>query len=279
MAVAFQLESRRDFGQGLIAARPGPARGGAGASVWGLSLRINRGAIISWTVGLLIVGTVFGLLSTTMIDVLGSNPAVGQVLARGATTYGALTFGLLITLINLLALMAAVYGVGIANRVHTEEVAYRIEPLLAGGLSRSRYLFSNVLVALFGPAVGLLMATAAIGLIAATANEAITLGALLQQGLLAIPALWLLIGVGLAAVGANPKLRLVAWLAIVATFGLTLLGPSFNLPTWALGISPLWHIPNLKSPDHEFGGLIVISLIAALLLVVSFAGFRRRDII
>ncbi len=276
--LAFQLQNRRDFGQGIIPARPGPATGAAVAHIWGFSIRLNRGAITSWTIGLVIVGGVFGLLSTTMIDVLETNSAVAQLLAGGAATYDALTFGLLITLINLLALMAAVYGVGIANRIHTEEVAHRVEPLLAGELSRSRYLLSNAAVALLSPAAALILATLVIGLIAAAADEPVTVGAVLHQGALAIPPLWLLIGIGLAAVGANPKVRLVAWVAIVATFGLTLLGPSFRLPDWALGISPLWHIPNLKSADPQFGGLVVISIIAALLLALAFVGFRRRDI-
>ncbi len=279
VVVAFQLQNRRDFGQGLIPSRLGPATGGAVAGIWGFTIRLNRGAIIWWTIGLLVVGGVFGLLSTTMIGLLETNPAIAQLLAGGSASYDALTFGLLITLINLLTLLAAVYGVGIVNRVYTEEVAYRVEPLLAGQLSRNRYLGSNAAVALLGPAAAMLLATVVIGIVAAAANEAVTVGAVIRQGLLAIPPLWLLIGIGLAAVGAKPKVRLVAWLAIVATFGLTLLGPSFRLPDWALGVSPLWHVPNLKSPDPHFGGLMWIVFFAALLLTVAFAGFRRRDII
>ncbi len=279
VAIGFRLQNIRDFGQGLIASRPGPGRGRLVASIWGLAIRLNRSAVITWTIGLTIIGAVFGSLSTTMIEVVETNPAVAHVLAAGATTKSELSFGLLITLINLVVIIAALYGIGIANRVYSEEVAFRVEPLLAGSLTRFKYLASNVVVALVGSAVAVMAAVFAMSLVAAPANDSVTVGALLLQGLVAIPALWLLVGVSLAAIGAKPKVRLIAWFGVVATFGLTLLGPSFNLPDWALGISPLWHIPNLKSSDPDFGGLIAISLIATALLVVSFVGFRRRDVL
>lgn len=276
--LAFVLQSRRDFGQGLITPKPGPARGGATANIWGLAVRLNRGAIVSWTIAFVILGLVFGLLATAMMDILESNPAIAVVLASGTATPETLAFGLLITLINLLVIIAAVYGVGVANRIYSEEVDYRVEPLLAGQVSRSGYFASNALIALLGPAVALMIGTLAIGLVAAPANDHIDVDSVLRQGLVEIPALWLLVGIALAAVGARPSVRLVAWLAIVAAFGLTILGPSLKLPEWILAISPLWHVPNVAATDASYFGVVVVSLIAAGLIAMGFLGFRRRDV-
>jgi ABC-2 type transport system permease protein len=278
IALAFVLQSRRDFGQGLITPKPGPEHGGFMANIWGLSLRINRGAIVSWTIAFVVLGLVFGMLSTAMMDILEDNPAIAAVLASGAATPQTLSFGLLITLINLLVIIAAVYGVGVANRIYAEEVEYRVEPLLAGAVGRSRYFASNVLIATFGPAIALMVGALAIGLVAASANESVSVDSVLQQGLAEIPALWLLVGIALATIGANPTLRLLAWLAIVATFGLTILGPSLELPDRILEISPLWHVPNVAAANPDYLGVFVVATIAAILIAIGFIGFRRRDI-
>lgn len=279
VGLAFILQSHRDFGQGLLTPNPGPSRGGAMANIWGLAVGINRSAIISWTIAFVILGLVFGLLATAMMDILETSPAIAQVLAAGAATPQTISFGLLITLINLLVIIAAVYGVAVTGRIYAEEVEYRVEPLLAGKVSRSEYLASNAVIAFLGPAVALMIGTLAIGLVAAPANESIDVDSVLQQGLVEIPALWLMVGIALAAIGAKPTLRLVAWLAIVATFGLTILGPSLELPDWILAISPLWHVPNVAATDPNDLGMAVVSAIAALLIAVGFIGFRRRDVL
>ena len=94
-----------------------------------------------------------------------------------------------------------------------------------------------------------------------------------------IPAVWALVGLALAAVGAAPRLRMVAWLGIVATFGLTILGPTFNTPEWALNFSPLHHIPNVVAPSPDWTGLAWVSGFAIAFLAIGFLGYRRRDIL
>jgi ABC-2 type transport system permease protein len=156
-----------------------------------------------------------------------------------------------------------------------EENDFRVEPLLGGALRRGTYLAANLIVAYIAPAVCLLVAATVIGILAA--HTGVAFGDVLAQGLVTIPAVWTLIAVAAAAVGARPALRLAGWLAIVATFGLTILGPTFKLPGWALSISPLHHVPNITA-SPSWTGLSLVSLVFVLLTAVSFAGFRRRDI-
>jgi ABC-2 type transport system permease protein len=82
-----------------------------------------------------------------------------------------------------------------------------------------------------------------------------------------------------AAVGAAPSKRVVGWMGIVATFGLTILGPTFKLPDWAMAASRLRHVPNMLAPTDDWTGLRWIAGAIAVLLTVGFIGYRRRDII
>ncbi|SDZ20402.1 hypothetical protein SAMN05444365_10744 [Micromonospora pattaloongensis] len=52
---------------------------------------------------------------------------------------------------------------------------------------------------------------------------------------------------------------LVKWLGVVAAFALTILGPLFRLWDWALGISPLRHVPNLTTTPGWSGLALVAS--------------------
>ena len=279
LMLAVTLLARRDFGMGLIPPSPGPARGGAVTSVWGLALRLHRGSIIAWTIAFGVLGIVFGNVSTTLGAVLSQNSGIAAALAGAAGGAVNLTFAFLLTLLNLLGIIAAVYGVQVGMRYYVEETELRAEPLLAGSLARSTLFASHAVIALAGPALALLWGALVIGVTASAAGAPIEIGDVVRQALVEIPAVWVLIGLCLALVGAGPAVRMASWLGVVATFALTILGPLFKLPTWMLGISPLWHVPTIGAPESGDVELLALALIAAALITVGFAGYRRRDVL
>lgn len=277
--VAFVLQARRDFGQGLISPRPGPGTAGMAGNIWGFALKLNRGSLITWLIAFAGLGLLFGNLATSIGDIIADNPAMAQVLASGAAGSSELTFAFLVTILQIIAIIAAVMGVQVILRIYAEEVDYRVEPLLATPLRRQTYLASNAVLALVGTGVALLLAGLCLGLVAHARDHAISVGDVLQQSLATIPAVWVLVGLAIAAVGAAPTRRIIAWLGIVATFGLTILGPTFNLPDWLLDVSPLRHVPNVTAASADWAGLGWLTLVAAAFLAVGFVGFRRRDVI
>jgi ABC-2 type transport system permease protein len=277
--IAFLLQARRDFGMGLLPPRPGPARGGWVAHPWGLTLRLNLGAIVSWTVAFVALGFVFGVLATSVGEVLTANPAIAQALAAGAVSQGGLAFAFLVTILSLVGIIAGVYGVQIVMRVYAEENADRVDPLLAGSLSRPRYLAATVLIAFVGPAIAMVVGGVIIGTVAAASEPNIVASDVIRQSIATVPAVWTLTALSIAVVGAEPRVRLIGWLGLVASFALTILGPLFKLWDWILGISPFWHVPNVTLPEPDWSGLLWLGLVTVVLTAVGFAGFRRRDII
>lgn len=277
-AAAFALHARRDFGMGLIPPRPGPARGARMTNPWGLAVRLNRGALVAWLVAFVVLGVVFGVLATSIGEVFAENPTIAGALGQGQVTKEGLLFAFLVTILSLVGIIAAVFGVGLVMRTYTEEAAWRADPLLAGSLDRRRYLASNAVVALVGPALAMLIAGAEIGLVAASREPAIVASDVFRQAVVTIPAVWVLVGLALAAVGAHPSRRLVGWVAVVVTFALTILGPIFKLDDWVLGISPMWHVPDVTASSVDWTGLGWLILIVAVFTAVGFRGYRRRDI-
>lgn len=277
--VAFVLQRHRDFGQGLVATRPGPAEAGLAGNVWGLALTLHRGTMIAWLIAFAGLGLLFGTLATSIGDLVAENPAMAQILASGAATPADLTFAFLATILQIIAIIASIMGVQVVLRIYAEEIDHRVEPLLAGSLRRQTYLASNTVVALAGPALALLVAGTGLGLVVHAKDDTISFGRVLEQALVTIPAVWVLVALAVAAVGAAPRLRLIAWLGVVATFALTLLGPTFNLPDWQLDISPLRHVPNVAQASPDWSGLVWLSGFVVAFLAIGFVGFRRRDVL
>jgi ABC-2 type transport system permease protein len=275
---AFMLQGRRDFGQGMFATRPGPPGAGIAGNVWGLGFKLNRGSLISWLIAFAGLGLIFGTLASSIGDLVAKSPEMAKIIASGATDAAHLTFAFLVTILQIIAIIAAVMGVQIVLRVYAEEVDYRVEPLLAGSLRRRTYLASNAVIGLLGPGLALVVAGAGLGLVASAKDSRVSAANVVWQSLVTIPAMWTLVALALAAVGAAPKLRLVGWLGVVATFGLTILGPTFNLPSWALDISPLRHVPNVTAASPAWTGLVWLTGFIALFLATGFVGYRRRDI-
>ncbi len=275
--IAFVLQNRRDFGQGAIKPAPGPARG-RDRSTWRLALRINRGPIITWSIAFLILGVVFGYFTTSISDILGSDSAVQRILAAGAVTPDQLAAAFLVSILSLVGIITAVPGVQVMLKVRSEELEDRVEPIMATAVTRPRYYTSNVLLALGTSTLYLLIAGAIIGLLASSADIGISFGEAILQTVGTVPAVWTVVAVSVAVVGARPLMSLAAWAGVLASYGLTLLGPTFGLPDWALAISPFWHIPHVTVTDADFTGLIWISLFTLGFLVIGFVGFRRRDL-
>jgi ABC-2 type transport system permease protein len=277
LIVAFALQARRDFGQGALAPRPGPAHG-AVRSVGALAWRLGRASLVAWTVAFTFLGVVFGSLASSVPDLLAEDSGVAQVLAAGATTPDQLVGEFLVTILSLLGIIAAVSGVQVMLRVRAEELDDRVEPLLAGAVARTRFYAAHVLRALAGPTLAMLVGGTVVALLAGDAGLGVTVGDVLLQAVVIVPAVWTVVGVSVAVVGARPRLMVAAWAGVLVSFALTLLGPTFGLDDWALGISPFWHVPHVTAADVDWSGLGWVSLFTAGFVAIGLAGFRHRDL-
>ncbi|MGB8021944.1 MAG: hypothetical protein WCF04_12000 [Candidatus Nanopelagicales bacterium] len=277
IGVAFALQARRDFGQGAIPARPGPDRG-AVRGTGRLAVRLNRGPLITWTIAFAALGVVFGYFTTSVKDILSSDSAVQQILAAGAASGEALISAFLVTVLSLIGILAAIPGVQVMLKVRAEEMEDRVEPIMATAVPRPRYYASNVALALLAPSLYVLLAGTIVAVLASGANLGISFTDALRQAVATVPAVWTVVAISVAVVGARPIVSLAAWIGVLASFGLTLLGPTFGLDDWVLAISPYWHIPNTSTPDPDYTGLAWITLFTLAFLTAGFAGFRRRDL-
>jgi ABC-2 type transport system permease protein len=276
LAVALRLLARRDLGAGLIPSRAGPPGGSpALARPLGLALRLQRGALAGWGAGVILIGIAYGSLGQNVRELLDTSSQVEELLSRPGAGVVDSYFA---TACLVIALLGTGFAIQATLRLRGEETAGRAEPVLATALSRPRWAASVLAVALGGTTVVLALAGGgaglAYGLRGAGLDEVPRLaGAALVQA----PAAWVLGGFALALFGLAPRAAAAAWAPLVYCFTTAMLGPLLGLPGWMEDLSPYAHVPALPADDLAAGPLLVITAIAAALVALGLAGYRRRD--
>ncbi|MBB5868158.1 ABC-2 type transport system permease protein [Allocatelliglobosispora scoriae] len=280
VAVAFGLSARRDIGAGVLAPRLGPAQAGAGLRTpVALAWRLQRGALYAWTTGFVAFGLLVGGIAESAGDLLGDNAQLTEVMQRMGGT-SALSDVFLAGCMGIAGTIIAAYAISAALRLRTEEAALRSEPLLATRVSRLGWAGSHLVFALLGPVV----AMAAMGLAAGLTYGATTgdigheLPRSLAGALVQLPAVWLLAGLAVAALGFLPRLApAVAWVGLGICLLLGQLGAALQLGQALLDLSPFTHVPHIPGGTIAALPLVVLSVIAAGLIGAGLAGLRRRD--
>ncbi|RJO73502.1 ABC transporter permease [Nocardia panacis] len=279
VTAAYWLLQDRDTGSGLVAERPGPPRADAALSgPAGLAWRLQRGSLLGWAIGFLLYGLLMGGVVNSVGDML-SEGAVHDVVTRMGGT-DALKDAFITLAMGMLAIGSAAYSLSATMRLHEEESSERAEATLAGAVSRPRYAASHLGFALLGPALLLVIAAVAIGVMYGFADGdmagklAKTLGAALVQ----LPAVWVLTGVATAIYGLAPKYTQVAWGVLSLVLVIYFLGALNGLPQWVVDLVPFTHVPKVPGSALQVAPLLWLLAVAAALLGMGIVAFRRRDL-
>lgn len=279
-AVAYALLRRRDVGAGLIAERPGPPTASPALSgPFGLSWRLQRGALVASTVGICLYALLIGSVVHGIGDEIGGSDAIRDIVNRIGGSQ-ALEDSFVTIAFTMLAVGAAALAISSALRLHGEEVAQRGEAVLSGAVGKTRWAASHLVLAIAGPAVAMLAAGLVAGLAygAASGDVGGTLPGVLAAAVVQLPAIWMLAAVTVALFGLAPRFTPVAWGVLVAFVALYLLGSISGVPQWVLDLEPFTHTPKLPGAPFEFAPVAWLLLIDVALIAAGLVGLRRRDL-
>ena len=277
LAAAYALLERRDDGAGVIAPRPGPPIASPALTrPAGLAVRLLRGALLGWAVGLFLGGLSIGLTAEDADSFIGDSDEVNELFSQAA---GSLVDNYLAVSLLSMALIGTGFAIQAVLRMRSEETAGRLEPLLATALARPRWAAGYVAAS----AGGTVLILAASGLGAGIADAANTgdlarVPVLVGSSVAFAPAVWVLVGVAVALFGLLPRAVAAAWGALAACYLLAFLGPLLGLPDWVMDLSPFTHVPLFPAASFDIVPLLGLTAVAALFVAVGLAGFRRRNV-
>ena len=278
VAAAAALTVRRDLGAGLVAARPGPPA----AAPWlgnplGLAFRLQRGSLLGWGAGVLVIGMAYGWIGPTIDTFIGQNKALAEMFSAGGG--GSMTDSYFAASFRLMALFASGFAIQSAMRVRSEETSTRADLVLATPVSRRRFAASHLAVACAGSFAMLVVAGLATGLAYGVAGGSLQdVPRLFVAALVYAPAMWIMIGLVIALDGLVPRLVGVSWAILIACVLEGFLGAVIGIPRWLSDLSPFERVPQLPAASLTVLPLVVMSAVAAGLTLIGLIGLRRRDI-
>jgi len=276
VAAAATLAVRRDLGAGLVAARPGrPAAAPSLGHPLGLAVRLQRGSLLGWGAGVLVIGLAYGWIGPTVDTFIGQNKALAEVLAGAGG--GSLTDKYFAASFRIMALLATGFAIQSALRVRSEETSMRAESVLATPVSRWRFAASHLTVAFAGSVILLAVAGLATGLAYGVAGGGMqSVPRLGVAALVYAPPMWIMVGLAIALDGLVPRWVGASWAILGACVVVAFLGAILHLPRWLQDLSPYERVPQVPAASLTLLPLLVISAIAASLTLAGVSDGNWR---
>ncbi len=276
--IAFALSLRRDLGSGMLPQRAGPASADRwSTTTLGLTFRLQRGALVGWTVGVFLTAVVYGSVGDQIETMMKSNPELTDYLTRieGAT----ITELFLATALRMLAMMVAGFALSSALRSRSEETAGYAESMLATATSRWWWLASHLLVTLGGTTVVMVAAGLGEGIgYGAAVGDAGQVPLMVGASLALLPAVLVLVGLAVLLFGWLPRASIGAWGALAVVVAIGIFGDVLRLPAWLRDVSPIEHVPAVPAAQMQMLPVVLLTVLALTLAAAGLVGFRRRDL-
>jgi ABC-2 type transport system permease protein len=269
------IRGRRDLGSGVVAPRPGPAAGSPRlADAIALSLRVHTPMLAGWTAALVVLGLVFGAISPSF-DAFDSK-RIQDMLERigGAGAFRSIMLG---AVVSVIAVVVTCFGVAVVGHAGSDEHTGRTDEVLASATPRSRTFLATTAVALAGGTWLLLIAGVALALGVGNDTDS-SFAWLVASAVAQAPAMWVVVALAVLCFAVRSQWALLGWGIVVLFVTLGQIGELLKLPQWVLNLSPYDHAPHMPLGDFEAVPALVLTVIAAVLLTVSWQRYRTRDI-
>lgn len=278
VVVGLWLLSHRDLGSGIVAPRLGPTRGSVALRrPLGLAVRLHLATALGWVAGMFLMGVALGSMGEDVGELIDENPIWEDLVLRAGTE--ALTDSFFATTMVMMGMIASGFALAAVQRLRSEESAGRVESILATPTSRRRWALGHVACATIGTLLVVLATGLGTGVAFAVASgEADQIGRMLGAALVTVPAILLLMGIGVALFGWWSPATAAAWAVLAVVVVVGFLGDLLRLPTWVQDVSPFTHLPAVPAEPVAWTPLLVLTAACAALVALGLVGFSRRDL-
>lgn len=276
---AYALQSRRDFGAGMLAVRGGRVDAAPSLGTpFGLAARLLRGSIIGWGSVIALFGLIDGAFAQAMLDAAGEMPQMLVEMMGGAD---GLAEGYVAFLAAFSGYMAAAYVVFAVQGLVGEELRGRAEAVLATPTSRTAWAGSHFGVVALGGALIMLVTGLATGVaIAAVTGDWAAVGQSVWAHLNMVPGMLVVVGVSALIFGWAPRaLAVVGWALVGVIIFVGVFASLLDFPDWFLDLSPFSHLAQMPVEDFALAPVVWLTLIAAAGVALGLMGLGRRQVV
>lgn len=280
IALAVWLQSRRDVGAGLIAAREGKIEAGQLlAGPFALALRTQRASLILWTFAAIAIGGSFGALAKGVGDSLSKSSDPIILLALGGDPHRFIDGYLGITLLFGVVL-ASCFAILSVQRLAHEEHSGRAELLLALPLSRGRWGVATLATALCGAICVLLATGMSAGIASAVVqHDTAEMARLTDAAMMYVLPVAVVACVAYLGFALRPGLIWLGWVVFGYSMFVSMLGGMLKLPDIMSQLSVFHHAGQPPLSWGQPGAMMLLGAAALLLTLLANIRLRRRNLL
>jgi ABC-2 type transport system permease protein len=280
LAVAWRIATVRDVGAGLLRGRDSaePHLRLLGSPL-GVALRTRRAAMIAWIGTLAAFSYILGTIAKSVSPADISKSLQREIAKLGTGSITTPT-GYLAFIFSFFALFVCVFVCLQIAGARQEEASQRLETLLAGPVSRRRWLAGRIALAL-AAAAAIAVACGLLGWAGArTAGVHLGFGRALGAGANMLPVAVLFLGIAVLAYSVAPRISVPFTYGLLAVAYLwELVGALTGAPQWLLDITPFAHIGLVPAEPFRTVAALVMVATGAAAAGAGLELFRRRDLV
>lgn len=282
--IALVLQRRRDLGAGMLPERVGPRSASASLRTQlGLTIRLQRGSVIGWSLGVIVFAVFYGGVSKAVADLLvdanllTGDDAISQILVGGS---GDVLDGLFGLFVMMNALLVAAFTLNSADSIRAAESAGRVELQWSSAISRIRWAAPRLALPAVWSLVLLVASGAALGVtFGAATGESGQVGRFIAASVAYWPSALLVLGVVVFCAAVIPRAAsAVTWGLYGVVAVLSMFGDLFGFPDWLIDNTPFTPIPRLDT-DFTVVPLIVVTALAVIAGGVGLWVLKSRDMV
>lgn len=276
-AIAVYIQLNRDLNKGIVTSTSGNSHGSRLLlSPLGFPLRLQRTSMLTWSIGLLIIGATYGSILGDLDTFFEGNELIQQMLLSGGATIIEQFLPMLITIMAITATVPALLSI---HRLYTEEKSGRLEHLITRAYSRTTVMIRFSLIAVINGVMSLLFSGLGLWLASSLVlDEPLSIVMLLQAFMSYVPAILLTLSLSLLFIGIIPQLKLITWLLLLYAFFSLYLGGLLDLPNWANQLSPFGWVPQIPVEDASIAVPVIMTVLAFGLFLLAIFTYKKRDL-
>ncbi len=276
--IALYLNAIRDMGSSFLPTRAGkPHASRMLTNPLGLAFRLQRTGLISWAVGMFVLGASYGSVLGEMETFFESVGFIQDLIVQ--QTGFTLMEQFIPVLMSVMGIFGTIPALMAVLKVKGEETNGRLEHILSKSVSRNRLLSGYVLLAIITSVVSLGLAGIGLGGMGiSTIDEPMPITLFLKSAMVYLPALWVMIGLAVLLIGWAPRLTSLIWLYVAFSFIVNYFGELFEFPLWLQQLTPYGYVARVPVEAINYVDVTLLIATAALLMFIGFIGFNRRDI-
>jgi polyether ionophore transport system permease protein len=278
VGLSVHLAAGRDVGSSAL---PDHAHAAARLGLLGgplrFSLRLTGGVMLSWLAGIAVAGLLYGYVAVAAGATLKGS-SLQEVFDRLGAVGGGLGAYLGVTFLITGALVAYA-TVGLLGAARGEEADGRLDHLLVGPVSRTRWLGGRLLLAgafalLCGVADGLCVWVGA-----AAEHAGIAPSSLVAAGINASVPAWFIMGIGVLVLGLWPRGAVpVAYAVLSWSLLVDLVGGIGATNRWVLDTTVFHHISSAPAVPVDWAAAGALTGLGVMAAGIGMAAFARRDL-